>query len=68
MRMARRRELRETYFGSPNSDNNVSRRGSILPVVEFDTSAAGDEGVDFMNAHNAATAGKKGPQTVRLSI
>ncbi|VDD80599.1 unnamed protein product [Mesocestoides corti] len=57
MRMARRREMRETYFGSSGSDNNVSRSGSTVTVIDWNVNAA-----DFPAAHSATQqpGGKKG--------
>lgn len=56
-RTARRRLLRETYFGSSGSDNNVSRRGSTATVIDWNTSPSGDFRAPFTNAHNVGPAG-----------
>ncbi|CDS41066.1 dynein heavy chain [Echinococcus multilocularis] len=61
MHIARRSELREIYFGSSGSDNNISRSGSAVTVIDWNMNAAGYSLGSFTGGHNAVaqTTSKK---------
>lgn len=69
MHMARRSELREIYFGNSGSDNNISRSGSAITVIDWNSNAVGDSLGPFTGGHNAVaqiTTKKTNAQFVRL--
>ena len=68
LRMAKRNELREIYFGSSGSDNNVSRIGSAATVIDWN---ANDSPYPFSGGHNAlaqTTWKKATTQAVCISL
>ncbi|VDO03701.1 unnamed protein product [Rodentolepis nana] len=68
--LAKKSELRARYFGSSNSDNNVSRSGSSISTHTLNNSSTGEIILPFSGGHNAGPmpTGKKGTtQTVSYS-
>lgn len=60
--MARKSGLRETYFGSSDGDNNVSRSGSTVTVIDWNANSGVETLSPFIGGHNvgAPNTGKKG--------
>lgn len=68
--LAKKSELRERFFGSSGSDNNVSRSGSSNSTPAVNTNSVGETIPPFSGGHNtgAMNPGKKGPtQMVNFS-